>query len=76
MKVTSSSSSSGIGFSGLLTIVFITLKLLNYITWEWKWVLAPLWVPIVVILTILVLVAIISLITMTYKDYKGKKRKR
>ena len=38
-----SSSSSGIGFLGLLAIVFITLKLTNYIDWSWWWVTAPLW---------------------------------
>jgi len=36
-----SSNNSGIGFVGLLTIVFITLKLTNYIDWSWWWVLSP-----------------------------------
>jgi len=40
----SSSSSSGIGFVGLLTIVFITLKLCDVIKWSWLWVLSPLWI--------------------------------
>ena len=44
--------SGGIGFFGLLAIVFITLKLTGYITWSWWWVLAPLWMPISVILVI------------------------
>lgn len=39
----SSSSSGGVGFVGLLTIVFITLKLLGIIDWSWLWVLSPLW---------------------------------
>ncbi len=39
-----SSSSGGIGFVGLLTIVFIVLKLLNVITWSWVWVLSPIWI--------------------------------
>jgi hypothetical protein len=39
-----SSSTGGVGFSGLLTIAFITLKLLGYITWSWWWVLSPLWI--------------------------------
>lgn len=39
-----------IGFPGLLTIVFITLKLTGYIDWSWFWVLSPLLIPIVVIL--------------------------
>lgn len=34
-------SSGGIGFCGLLTIVFITLKLTNVINWSWFWVLSP-----------------------------------
>ena len=43
MADSSSSSSSGIGFLSLLTIVFITLKLTGYIDWSWWWVLLPLW---------------------------------
>lgn len=44
MSESSSSSSGGIGFAGLLTIVFIVLKLTHYITWSWWWVLSPLWI--------------------------------
>lgn len=40
----STHSTSGIGFAGLLTVVLITLKLLDIITWSWVWVLAPLWI--------------------------------
>lgn len=40
----SNSSSSGIGFLGVLTIVFIVLKLLHKIDWSWWWVLAPIWI--------------------------------
>ena len=39
-----SSGSGGIGFAGLLTIVFITLKLMGVIDWSWGWVLSPLWI--------------------------------
>jgi hypothetical protein len=38
------SNSGGIGFRGLLAIVFIVLKLCNVIAWSWWWVLCPLWV--------------------------------
>ncbi len=52
-------SSGGIGFVGLLTILFIGLKLTGYITWSWWWVLSPLWIPFVLavlfLLTVLVL---------------------
>lgn len=42
----SSSSNGGIGFAGLLTVLFIGLKLTGYIAWSWWWVLSPLWIPI------------------------------
>lgn len=37
----SSGSSGGIGFFGLLTIVFVTLKLTGFIDWHWLWVASP-----------------------------------
>lgn len=40
----SPSSSGGIGFTGLLTVLFIGLKLTGYIAWSWWWVLSPLWI--------------------------------
>ncbi len=49
------SSSGGIGFIGLLTILFIGLKLTGYIAWSWWWVLSPVWiVAALVVLLILV----------------------
>lgn len=52
-NVSSSSSSGGIGFVGLLTILFIALKLTGYITWSWLWVLSPLWISTSLVLVIL-----------------------
>ena len=49
-KSNSSSRSGSIGFLGMLTILFIGLKLAGYITWSWWWVLSPLWLPVAVIL--------------------------
>ena len=46
----SSSSSGGIGLGGVLTVVFITLKLTGVITWPWLWVLAPLWAGLILAL--------------------------
>jgi hypothetical protein len=62
----SSSSSGGIGFCGLLAILFIGLKLTNYIDWSWWWVLAPLWIGFAIflaILSVILIVAIIAAIT-------------
>lgn len=44
---------SGIGFCGLLAIVFIVLKLIGIINWSWVWVLAPLWIPFLIFVVIL-----------------------
>lgn len=40
------STSKGIGFVGLLQIVFIVLKLCGVIDWKWVWVLAPAWIDL------------------------------
>jgi hypothetical protein len=52
----SSSSSSGIGFAGLLTVLFIGLKLTGYITWSWLWVLSPLWIGALLAIAIIVII--------------------
>jgi membrane protein YdbS with pleckstrin-like domain len=46
------SSSSGVGFTSLLTLVFITLKLIDKINWSWWWVLSPIWLAIALVLAI------------------------
>jgi hypothetical protein len=51
-------SGGGIGFVGLLTILFIALKLTGYISWSWWWVLSPLWISALVFVGIIVAVLI------------------
>lgn len=29
----------------IILVIFISLKLLNVISWSWWWVLSPLWIP-------------------------------
>ena len=55
-------SSGGIGFPGLLTVLFVGLKLTGHITWPWVWVLSPLWISALLGLTILAFVFIIILL--------------
>ena len=49
--MTDKESSSGSNISGLLGIVFVTLKLCGVIDWPWWWVTCPFWAgPAIVIL--------------------------
>jgi len=59
-------SSGGIGFTGLLQIAFIVLKLCKVITWSWIWVLSPLWISAII-------VAVLSVIIMLLKVRKEKR---
>jgi fatty acid desaturase len=61
-----------VGFFGLLTLIFITLKLLNKITWSWGWVLSPIIIPvIIVVMVILIVLLILGLALLTnYLDVK------
>lgn len=54
--------SGGIGFTGLLTIVFITLKLLDVIQWSWIWILSPLWISFLIGIVLFALVLILTII--------------
>ena len=62
MSDKTSSLSGGIGFAGLLAIVFITLKLLGKIDWSWWWVLSPLWGSVLLGVVILVIVFAVAAI--------------
>lgn len=67
----------GIGFFGLLGIVFIVLKLTGFIDWSWLWVLAPLWGPIVFVISIYLLLLVAVLIAVgTGGKWKITKRWR
>lgn len=62
MSKESSSSSTGIGFTGLLTIVFIVLKLTGYIAWSWWWVLSPIWISVVLVVAIFIVLILLSIL--------------
>lgn len=55
MSNTSITNSGGIGFAGLLAILFITLKLTSVISWSWWWVLAPIWIPAIIVVSLVIL---------------------
>lgn len=68
-KGINSSTNGGINFLGLLTILFIGLKLGHIITWSWWFVLSPLFIlPLIYILVLLMVLPIA-----VYKVFKGEK---
>lgn len=58
MSTESKARSGGVGFGGLLFLLFLTLKLTNVIDWSWWWVAAPLWGMFAFIALIMLIVAI------------------
>ena len=61
-----SSGGGGIGFVGLLTIVFITLKLTHVIAWSW-WVLSPLWISVAVVAVVALIGVIAAFVALLRK---------
>lgn len=66
LKKVPSTNNTGLTFTGLLTILFIGLKLTGYISWSWWWVLAPVWIPVV----LAIILVLIFLAVMCYAVYK------
>jgi hypothetical protein len=56
------SASGGIGFPGLLTVLFVGLKLTGYINWPWLWILSPMWISLLLAIVILGIAFIILLL--------------
>ena len=62
MSNNTSASSGGIGFPGLLTVLFIGLKLTGQISWSWWWVLSPVWISALLAIVVLGFAFIILLL--------------
>ena len=52
---------SGVGFTSLLTLLFVALKLTGYISWSWWWVLSPVWIVWTLFFTVVVLYGVFLL---------------
>ena len=59
-KNTSNASGGGIGFAGVLTIVFIVLKLCGVIDWSWLWVLSPLWISLIIGIILFICLSVVD----------------
>jgi len=62
------------GFLGILGLIFITLKLTDYIDWSWWWVLAPIWIPLAFVATVFVIMGIAVLLGIKFEISKYKKK--
>jgi hypothetical protein len=51
---------AGLSLSGVLTVVFVVLKLTDNIDWSWWWVLSPLWIPWGVVLFLCLVVGVVK----------------
>ena len=51
--------------TGLLTVLFVGLKLTGYITWPWVWVLSPLWISLGFLIIILAIIGGVVVITLS-----------
>lgn len=66
----------GVGFCGLLGILFIGLKLGGIINWSWWWVLVPIWGPFALALLVIlayVIILCIAIIRKTTSNNRSSK---
>jgi hypothetical protein len=52
--------STSAGFCDILLIVFIVLKLCHVIDWSWWWVLAPFWIPLLIVIIAIVILVLLE----------------
>jgi len=57
----------------ILGIVFIVLKLTDQIDWAWKWVLAPFWIPWVLVMGFFAIIALVTVINTVLDTRENKK---
>lgn len=58
----STNTNVGMSFFEVLTVIFVVLKLVGVISWPWLWVLAPIWIPLGIILLISFVIAIVKVV--------------
>jgi hypothetical protein len=51
----SNKESNGLGFTTVLFLIFMTLKLAGFINWSWWWVTSPIWIPFVSVMVLVII---------------------
>ena len=73
-KITATVSSENIILIIILTSVFLILKLRGIISWDWIWVISPLWIDTVIIIGLYIIALIIDIvINIKYFNWRYKK---
>lgn len=49
-----------LGLPGMLTILFVLLKVFNKIDWSWWWVFSPLWITAIAVVLILFIMLVVA----------------
>lgn len=62
MATQNNTNNNGIGFVGLLTLLFVGCKLFGVINWSWWWVFSPLWIGAAFWLVVLALIIMVAAI--------------
>ena len=70
-KNTEKAANGGMRLCGVLTTIFIVLKLIGVIDWPWVWVLAPFWISLI-LGVIGIIIAIIFIIGVFKKEKFGR----
>ena len=52
---------SSVSYTGVLTLIFVVLKLCNVIDWSWWWVLCPIWISFALLFLFIIILGIISI---------------
>ncbi len=65
-----------VSFLGLLTLLFIGLKLGGVIAWSWWWVLAPTWIPVAIGLAVALVAVLFAGIVFLMDEAESARRKR
>jgi hypothetical protein len=52
----------GVGLGGWLTLIFVTLKLVGFITWSWWWVLSPIWIGAGIFLAVFLFILLLGIV--------------
>ena len=69
------STGGGLSLAGVLTVVFVVLKLVGVINWSWWWVLAPLWISAIIVVALIVVVLTAAFL-IDFRWNKGRRRDR